>query len=109
MHVYDESGVGESRSFGRTTRHTNKTGLPPGRPQPPANRTLYKPCPRDPFLPGLRIPESWRTEAREGGEPMSDLLKAVRGARLIGELVVNGLLVRHYLLADGRVLETVTR
>jgi hypothetical protein len=40
---------------------------------------------------------------------MGDLLVAVRGARLIGELVVNGCRIRHYLLKDGRVLETVTR
>lgn len=36
---------------------------------------------------------------------MKDVLSTLKGARLIGELVLDGLRIRHYLLSDGRVLE----
>lgn len=36
-----------------------------------------------------------------------DLLEAMKGARLIGELRENGEIIRHYLLPCGNVLEIV--
>ncbi len=40
---------------------------------------------------------------------MRDILRALKGTRLIGQLVVGGEVIRHYLLPNGQVLEIVTR
>ena len=39
---------------------------------------------------------------------MKELLKALRGARIIAEGMENGRKIIHYLLADGRVVEIVS-
>jgi len=39
---------------------------------------------------------------------MKELLKALRGARIIAEGVKKGRKIIHYLLADGRVVEIVS-
>ncbi len=38
---------------------------------------------------------------------MKELLKALRGARIIAEGVESGRKITHYLLADGRVVEII--
>ena len=38
---------------------------------------------------------------------MKELLKVMRGARIIAEGIENGLRIIHYLLRDGRVVEVV--
>jgi hypothetical protein len=40
---------------------------------------------------------------------MRDLLKALRGARLIARGVFGEVVISHYLLKDGNVLEVITR
>lgn len=47
--------------------------------------------------------------ARKRRCAIKHILSALKGARLIGEMVVGGELIRHYLLPDGRVLEIVFR